>query len=490
MKRHLEKMAAILCLTGAPHCALAGKPIVAHIFKMPEYVELSAVTTAGHYVLAHHLIRSLTKLDKFGKIQGDIAQKWQLSRDRKTWTITLGDSLFSNGEKITAADVVASIDRQRRLKGGVHFAFSEISSVKQLGSNSLQVTLHSPRNDFIFALSKPEFGVLHKSDIHAPRAGGKFTVTSGAYTLVAKEGTAFRLKRNPHFKLETRNEEELVLENSDGDLSPAALKAGKISFFTGQQNLSLARHKELSESASYKSELPHIGFSFWVSINPLSPAFQDAASRAHLQKLVREFQSAEMKGHSWERAHQLYLPDGDGRPSQAQLEKTWKSIYARARAPKGKPKLRVIPLLTPRPLIQELLDYLKLSYEIELVPFANEDELMALLNGGNFDLKIQSNDFSSTDLSENLKTSFNEVRPYIFLDKKSKVRALMRKSLETTDKSVQSNYYKEIATTLLDDGAIAPLAYMRLWFYMKRDLDISPWSRTYPEISFWKVRAE
>jgi|GEM_PF-1850913 len=484
---HLLKKTSLLCLALLPSLA-AAEPIVAQIFKMPETVELAAVTTAGHYVLAYHLVRPLTKLDKFGKIQGDLAQKWQLSKDGKTWTITLTKAKFSNGENIKAEHVAASIERQRKIGGGVHFSFSQITGVKVIDPSTIEISLAGPRNDFIFDLSKPEFGVLSPSDAAAPKGALKLDITSGAYTLLSRTGTTYHLKRSPHFKIDAGNERDLVLESSDGDGSPASLKEGRIAFYTGQQNLSLGKHKEVTENPSLKAERPHIGFSFWVSINPESPVFQTASSRAYLQKLVHEFHSKEMNEHTWEKAHQLYLPDGDGRPSQAQLDRTWSTITARAKAPKSKPKLRVVPLRTTPPMIQELLDYLKPRYDIELVNYATEEELIALLKSGKFDVKLQSNDFSSTDLSENLKTTFNDVRPYIFLAKKSRVKALMQKSVETTDKNVQSGIYKDIATTLLLDGAIAPLAYQRLWFYMKRDLDTSPWSKTHPEISFWKVR--
>lgn len=470
--------------------ARAEKPIVAQIFLMPEAVEPASVTAAGHYILAHHLVRPLTKLDKFGKIQGDLAIKWQHTTDRKTWTLTLGEAKFSNGDAITSADVLASVERQKKLGGGVHFKFSDIVKAEAPNATTVKFTLSGPRNDFIFDLSKPEFGVLHKSDAGAVRGAASFAVSSGAYFLARKEGRSYRLKRNPHYLSDAKNDLELVMESADGQASPEALGSGKINFFTPHGNVSEENHRKVVENEKLRGERPHIGFSYWLSVHPNSTAFRSPGSRAFLQKMVQEFSSPELRGHQWEKAHQLYLPDGDGRPSAAELESTWKTIFARAKAPKGaKPKVRLISFRQEEPLIGALTAYLSQWYELEIVPYKSEEELIALVKSGKFDLKIQSNDFSSTDLSENLKVTFNEIRPYIFLSRDSKVRKLLAESLETGDKERRSRIYKDIATTLLLDGAIAPLAYHRLWFYMSKTLDTSPWSSTYPEISFWKVRA-
>ena len=54
------------------------------IFGLPNAIEPAAITTAGHYILAGHVLRSLTKVDKFGQVEGDLASAWKISENSKT----------------------------------------------------------------------------------------------------------------------------------------------------------------------------------------------------------------------------------------------------------------------------------------------------------------------------------------------------------------------------------------------------------------------
>lgn len=461
------------------------------IFKMPESIELSAVTTAGHYILASHLVRSLTKVDKFGKIQSDIVKKWKHSPDHKSWQLWIGEEKFSNGDLITAGDVVSSIKRQTDLGTGVHFPFTDIAKVELKNDNSVKVELKTPRVDFIYDLSKPEFGVLHKSEVSAKKGQLKFAISSGPYFLTQKIGNTHYLKKNKFFTSDVKNDLDLVMENSDGIESPAALTVGNIDFFSTQQNLTLAAHSELSRTKNLTAVKPHIAFSYWLSVNPESAHFKTKENRARLQMLVKNFKGSSMDEHVWQKAYQLYLPDGDGRPSAQQLEAVWSAIKAKASKIKSKTasksKLKVVPLKVTNTLTAELLESLKSDYEIEIIQYKTEDELIAILAEGNFDIKVSSNDFSSIDLSENLKTTFNASRPYVFLEKSSPVKEMMKKASLDTEKAKKSEIFMKIGLNLLTEGLIAPLAYQRVWFYHKTKLDISAWSSISPEISMWKV---
>lgn len=479
---------AVVTLVGS--IDVRGESVIrAQIFKMPEIVELSSVTTAGHYILSSHLVRPILKLDKFGKIQADIATKWESSKDHKTWTFTIGQQKFSNGDLITVEDIVRSLERQIKIGTGVHFPFSEIESVKATGTNTFQIVLKNARNDLIYDLSKPEFGVLYKSDYSAEKGALKLNVTSGPYSLSEKQGLTYKLKKNKFFTADVKNELDLTLEGSAGEQSAQALLGKNIDFFTTQQNLTSEKHEQVVGTKGLKAFKPHVGFSYWLSINPDSSYFKQKLNRSQFQSFVRKFQSPELKSVFWEKANQLYLPDGDGRPSNSDLEKTWSEIekHKFSSAP-ARVKLTVVPLKMTNTLISDVLEYLKSRYDVEVLSYTTEEELQAILKKGTFDIKISSNDFSSIDLSENLKTTFNASRPYIFLNQGSPVKGLLDQAAETDDKSKQSEIFKKIGLTLLNEGLIAPLAYQRIWFYHNDKLDISAWSTIYPEISIWKVK--
>src|SRR6185295_5457946 len=70
-------------------------------------------TTA--YITRNHgymIYDTLFGMDTKGNIQPQMVDKWETSKDRKTWTVILRDGLeFHDGKPVTAEDVIASIAR-------------------------------------------------------------------------------------------------------------------------------------------------------------------------------------------------------------------------------------------------------------------------------------------------------------------------------------------------------------------------------------------
>ncbi|MFD2775300.1 ABC transporter substrate-binding protein, partial [Leucobacter albus] len=68
-------------------------------------------TFAWEEVLFPLLWNGLTQTSESGEIEGDLAEKWEVSDDQQTWTFTLKDGVtFSNGDPLTAEAVVASFE--------------------------------------------------------------------------------------------------------------------------------------------------------------------------------------------------------------------------------------------------------------------------------------------------------------------------------------------------------------------------------------------
>ena len=73
----------------------------------------------GHY--GNPLFQStLLKRDEKLNLQGDLATKWELSQDAKTWTVTIRDDVkFSDGQPLTADDVVFTYEQGAKAAGTV-----------------------------------------------------------------------------------------------------------------------------------------------------------------------------------------------------------------------------------------------------------------------------------------------------------------------------------------------------------------------------------
>jgi hypothetical protein len=215
------------------------------------------------------------------------------------------------------------------------------------------------------------------------------------------------------------------------------------------------------------------------------------ANRAKLQTILRDFRPKAVDGIFCEKAEQLYLPDGDGRPSPSELKEIWEGIEKSSLVGSNlqkNTKLRILPLKVENVITKAAVDLLVNLYDVEILKYTTEDELSEIIKQGRFDLKLSSNDFSSPELSENLKTTFNSSRPYVFLGKHREIKEYLDQAVGTENRELRTDLFKKIGKSLLLSGLIAPIAYLRVYFYKRQAIDISSWSTLYPEISMWKVR--
>ncbi|MFI6290543.1 ABC transporter substrate-binding protein [Nonomuraea sp. NPDC050790] len=102
-----------------------------------------------------NVYEGLVKLDQEGKIVPLLAEKWEISEDRKTYTFTLRKGVtFTSGAPFTADDVVFSLDRVKsdwKLK--IKAQLDVIDKVEKQGDTTAVVTLKQPSNGFLYAMA-------------------------------------------------------------------------------------------------------------------------------------------------------------------------------------------------------------------------------------------------------------------------------------------------------------------------------------------------
>jgi len=100
-----------------------------------------------------------------------------------------------------------------------------------------------------------------------------------------------------------------------------------------------------------------------------------------------------------------------------------------------------------------------------------------------------NNDFSSSDILENLLVTFNPSRPLIFPGEQvAYYRGLLDKISTEDDALKKYQLYKELGTSLLRKGFLVPIAYKNLIVFHRKSLDFSEWSTLFPDILFWKIK--
>ncbi|MFD1535633.1 ABC transporter substrate-binding protein [Nonomuraea guangzhouensis] len=123
-----------------------------------EPANLDFTSTEGAAIpqaLLVNVYEGLVKLDQDGKIQPLLAEKWDVSGDRKTYTFTLRKGVtFTNGAPFTADDVIFSLDRVKKdwqLK--IKAQLDVVDKVEKEDESTVIVTLKHPSNGFLYSMA-------------------------------------------------------------------------------------------------------------------------------------------------------------------------------------------------------------------------------------------------------------------------------------------------------------------------------------------------
>ncbi|MHB8377283.1 MAG: peptide ABC transporter substrate-binding protein, partial [Dehalococcoidia bacterium] len=167
------------------------------------------------------IFSGLVRLDQSLKIQPDLAERWDLSPDGKTYTFHLNPkAVFQDGRPVTAADVKYSWERALNpdttsvtaenflgdivgAKDVANGTTKQISGVKVVDDATLQVTIDAPKSYFLYKLTYPNAFVVDQKQIAAnPRRWTLKPNGTGPYRLVEwKLGDRLVLQANENFYL-------------------------------------------------------------------------------------------------------------------------------------------------------------------------------------------------------------------------------------------------------------------------------------------------
>ena len=96
--------------------------------------------------------------DAAGAIKPQMAEGWEIAADRLAWTFTLREGLaFHDGEKVTARDCVASIERWARRDPFMQVLWSSVAEVAALDDRRFRFRLHRPVPLLADALGQTQF---------------------------------------------------------------------------------------------------------------------------------------------------------------------------------------------------------------------------------------------------------------------------------------------------------------------------------------------
>ena len=255
---------------------------------------VSGETTSHEYIM--QMFNGLIRLGDNLEPVPDIAERWNVSKDGKTYTFYLrNDVKFHDGKEVKASDFKYSWERACAPETWSQTAATylgdivgakdvlagrsrEISGVKVIDEHTLQVTIDAPRSYFLFKLAYPTAFVVDRENVkssrlwwHTPNGTGPFKL--GTWI----ENDSVVLERNEHYHGEVAKVDSVVYHLLAG-VPMQMYETGEIDV----AGVSLSNIDRVTDEAGpFYRELmivPELSF-YYIGFNSAKPPFDDVNIR-------------------------------------------------------------------------------------------------------------------------------------------------------------------------------------------------------------------
>ena len=198
-----------------------------------EPTNLDFTTTAGAAIpqaLMTNVYEGLVEIDQDGNIQPLLAQSWDISEDRRTYTFTLQpDVTFSNGEPFTAEDVKFSLDRvtSGAWVSSLKNKMAIVEAVNVLSDTEVEIVLSRPSNAWLFDLGTPVGAMFDESGVDDL---ANTAIGTGPFTIEAwNRGQSIEMKARDDYWGEAPQVEAATLRYfADATATTNALRSGDV----------------------------------------------------------------------------------------------------------------------------------------------------------------------------------------------------------------------------------------------------------------------
>jgi len=287
-------LAALALFAGA---ACAEKVVTVGVFRDGAIARLDAASYNGPHFLFKMIYDGLVEDGGKGHILPQLAERWEISPDGKTYTFHLRKGVtFSDGTPFDADAVVFNMKRWTNQKINSSMKANELEKAEALDPHTVRFTfkdnayqilteLTYPRpNRFISPKAVKLNAETGKEEITAPIGTGMWMVQS------YKKDQEYTLVPNPHYWGEKPKLDKIVFKViPDAQARVMALKTGEIDILGGDYvgKLPVESYVELrGQNGDIKTWQKATECSHFLAMNQANPALADKAVRQALNYAV------------------------------------------------------------------------------------------------------------------------------------------------------------------------------------------------------------
>jgi peptide/nickel transport system substrate-binding protein len=179
--------------------------------------------------ILYNVLEPLVKIGPDGSINPLLADSWEISDDGLTYTFSLIEANFHDGQPFTAADVKYTYERAMDPAQAHPFAryFTVVDQVNALDDRTVEVQLNTPSNNFLFNMGLRAGAIYQESSVGSL---ADHPVGTGPFAFVEwQRGTAIVLEANPDYWGEGPFVDDVTFRFfSDRDAGVNAMLAGEL----------------------------------------------------------------------------------------------------------------------------------------------------------------------------------------------------------------------------------------------------------------------
>lgn len=286
--------------TGQPGGQAASTTLTVGATAQPPTMDPTANDAAAiASVMLYNVYETLVKLDSSGQLKPLLAQKWDVSPDRRVYTFTLDPAAtFASGRAVTAKDVAASLERIKTAQttATLKKQMSVVEKVEATDDHTAVVTLSRPSNNWLYDMASTA-GIIIDTTAGADLANT--TAGSGPYALGEwRQGSAITLKRNAkYWGTPARFEQVTFRYFADANAMNAAMLSGDLDIISNVQ--APAALPQFSDASRFKVVEGTTNGEVVLSMNNQNPALKDPRVRRAITAAIdrKALRDAVWSGH-------------------------------------------------------------------------------------------------------------------------------------------------------------------------------------------------